>query len=66
MSILKLMGIKISKSNIRVYKGEKIADLIIKSSQKINPINCPSKFNSAAIDEFLLIFLVAAKANGVS
>ena len=66
LSILKLMGIKISKSNIRVYKGEKIADLIIKSSQKINPINCPSKFNSAAIDEFLLIFLVAAKANGVS
>ena len=66
LSILKLMGIKILKSNIRVYKGEKIADLTIKSSQKINPINCPSKFNSAAIDEFLLIFLVAAKANGVS
>ena len=66
LRILKLMGIKILKSNIRAYKGEKIADLTIKSSQKINPINCPSKFNSAAIDEFLLIFLVAAKANGVS
>ena len=66
LRILKLMGIKILKSNIRTYKGEKIADLTIKSSQKINPINCPSKFNSAAIDEFLLIFLVAAKANGVS
>ena len=34
--------------------------------QKINPINCPSSLNSGAIDEFLLIFLVAAKANGIS
>ena len=32
----------------------------------MNSINCPSKFNSSAIDEFLIIFLVAAKANGVS
>ena len=60
------MGINISKLNIKNYKGEKIADLIIKSSNKIKPINCPRKFNSLAIDEFLLIFLVAAKANGVS
>ena len=64
--ILKLMGIKISKFNIKNYKGEKIADLLIKSSNKIKPINCPIRFNSSAIDEFLLIFLVAAKAKGVS
>ena len=32
----------------------------------MNSINCPSKFNSSAIDEFLIIFLVAAKAHGVS
>ncbi len=64
--ILKLMGIKISKLNTRNYKGEKIADLIIKSTNKIKPINCPIKFNSSAIDEFLLIFIVAAKAKGVS
>ena len=64
--ILKLMGIKISKFNIKNYKGEKIADIIIKSTNKIKPIKCPTKFNSSAIDEFLLIFLVAAKANGVS
>ena len=42
------------------------SDLIIKSANKIKPINCPAKFNSSAIDEFLLIFLVAAKASGVS
>ncbi len=64
--ILKLMGVKISKYNIKNYKGEKIADLKIKSTNKIKPINCPIKFNSSAIDEFLLIFLIAAKANGIS
>ena len=60
LRILKLMGIKILKSNIRAYKGEKIADLTIKSSQKINPINCPSKFKYKT-DLFLLIFLVVTK-----
>ncbi len=64
--ILKLMGVKISKINIKSYKGEKIADLVIKSTNKIKPINCPTSLNSSAIDEFLLIFLVAAKANGIS
>ena len=64
--ILKLMGVKIAKFNVRNYKGEKIADLLIKSTNKIRPINCPTKFNSSAIDEFLLIFLIAAKAKGVS
>ena len=64
--ILRLMGVKISKLNIRSYKGEKIADLIVQSTHKIRSINCPIKFNSSAIDEFLLIFLVAAKAKGVS
>ncbi len=64
--ILRLMGVKIFKKNIRNYKGEKVADLLIKSTSKFKPINCPTKFNSSAIDEFLLIFLVAAKAKGVS
>ena len=66
LHILNLMGVKIQKINLRKYKGEKIADLIIKSTKKIKPINCPSKLNSSAIDEFLLIFLVAAKAKGIS
>ena len=60
------MGVRLSKKNIRNYKGEKIADIIIKSSKKLRSIKCPTKFNSSAIDEFLLIFLVAAKAKGVS
>ena len=52
--------------NKKNYKGEKIGDLIIKSKNILKAINCPTKLNSAAIDEFLLIFLVAAKAKGVS
>ena len=66
LNILSMMGVKIQKTNLRNYKGEKIANLIIKSTKMIKAINCPSKFNSSAIDEFLLIFLVAAKAKGVS
>ena len=66
LNILSMMGARIQKINLKDYKGEKIADLIIKSTKKIKAINCPSNLNSSAIDEFLLIFLVAAKAKGVS
>ncbi len=66
LNILKMMKVKIKITNKRVYKGERIADLIIYSSKKFKSINCPIKFNSAAIDEFLLIFLVAARADGIS
>ena len=53
-------------TNQKNYKGENIADIIIESSKSLKAINCPSKLNSGAIDEFLVIFLVAAKAKGVS
>ncbi len=60
------MGVKIIFNNLRVYKGENLADIKIKSPKSIKAINCPTKLNSGAIDEFLVIFLAAAKANGVS
>ena len=66
LNILKLMGIKVFLENIKIYKGEKIADIFVKSVKKIKSINCPAKLNSSAIDEFLVIFLVAAKAEGIS
>ncbi len=66
IKILRMMGVKIFFRNIRNYKGEKIADIHIKSSKYFKAIKCPTRFNSEAIDEFLLIFLVAAKAKGVS
>ena len=66
LKILKKMGINIRLSNYKMYKKEKIADLIVESKNSLKAINCPTKLNSAAIDEFLLIFLVAAKAKGIS
>ena len=66
IKILKKMGASINMVNKKNYKGEKIADLVVKSSQNLKGINCPSKLNASAIDEFLVIFLIAAKAKGVS
>jgi len=60
------MGASIKLKNKKIYNGEKIADIFIKSKKNLNSINCPPKINSAAIDEFLIIFLVAAKAKGIS
>ena len=64
--ILKKMGVKIIFKNKRIYKEEKIADISIESPKRLKSINCPTTLNSGAIDEFLVIFLVAAKAKGVS
>ena len=64
--ILKRMGASIIFKNKKTYKGEKIANIEITGGRSLNSINCPSKLNSGAIDEFLIIFLIAAKAKGIS
>ena len=66
VTILRKMGVKIFFKNKKIYKGEEIADVQVISPKKLKSINCSPELNSAAIDEFLLIFLVAAKANGIS
>ena len=66
ITILKKMGAKISLRNKKDYRGEKISDILIKSSKNLKGINCSPELNSSAIDEFLVIFLVAAKAKGTS
>jgi 3-phosphoshikimate 1-carboxyvinyltransferase len=66
VTILKKMGAKIFLKNQRNYRGEKISDILIKGSNKLKAINCPPELNSSAIDEFLVIFLAAARAKGVS
>ncbi len=66
IKILKMMGVKISFKNMRNYKGERVADIYVESAKSFKAINCPSNLNSNAIDEFLVIFLIAAKAKGVS
>ena len=64
--ILNKMNAKILYKNKRKMNGELISDILIKSRNRFKSINCPKKYNSSAIDEFLVIFLVAAKAEGVS
>ena len=66
ITILKMMGVKIIFKNKKIYKGEKNADILIQSPKNLKAINCPPRLNSGAIDEFLVIFLIAAKANGTS
>ena len=66
ISILKKMGVNIIFQNQKIYKGEKLADIKIEGGKKLKAINCPTNLNSGAIDEFLVIFLVAAKAKGIS
>ena len=66
LTILRKMGVKISLVNKKIYKGEQLANICIKSPKILRSINCPTYLNSGAIDEFLVIFLVAAKAKGIS
>ena len=66
ITILKKMGAQISLKNKKEYCGEKVSDILIKSTNKLNAISCSPELNTSAIDEFLIIFLAAARAKGVS
>jgi len=65
LKILKKMGGKITLRNIKYQCGERIGDIIVKSSN-LKPINCPASVVPFAIDEMPLMFMAAAFANGVS
>ena len=66
IKILNKMNARIRLKNKKIYKGEHVADIIVKSKNNLKSIDCPKNLNSSAIDEFLVIFLVAAKAKGIS
>ena len=66
IKILNQMGANIRLAKKKVYNGEEIADIHVKSIKNLKSVNCPAKLNSSAIDEFLIIFLVASKAKGIS
>ena len=66
IKILNKMGAKIKFNNVKNKYGEKQADISVKSQPVLKKINCPPSLNSNLIDEFLIIFLAAAKAKGVS
>ena len=59
------MNCKINFKNKKSTKEKKQQTLLLKAL-RIVAVNSPAYLNSSAIDEFLVIFLVAAKANGIS
>ena len=55
--IINKMGANVKFVNKRNVCGEQLADICVNSQKRLKSINCPKKFNSGAIDEFLIIFL---------
>ena len=66
IKIINKMGAKVKIFNKRNVYGEQLADIFVNSQKNLKSINCPVEFNSNAIDEFLIIFLLASKASGIS
>ena len=66
IEILQKMNAKIKLKNKKIYNGEEVSDIVIKSSKNLRSINCSTEMNSRSIDELIIIFLVCAKAKGIS
>jgi len=63
ISILKLMGADIQFTHNRINAGEKIADVVVKSSD-LHGIEIPHEYIASAIDEFPILFIAASQAKG--
>jgi len=59
------MNANIRIKNLRKISGEPIGDIIIKSSI-LKPINCPKELVPFLIDEFCILFVIAALTKGLS
>ena len=63
--ILKKMNAKIKIINIKTKYGEKVGDIVVKSSA-LKSINFPASLVPSTIDEFTILMIAAAKAKGTS
>jgi len=63
IDILKLMGANIQLLNERLVGGEPVADIRVRSAQ-LKGINVPQELVPLAIDEFPVLFVAAACAEG--
>jgi 3-phosphoshikimate 1-carboxyvinyltransferase len=63
IDILKLMGADITLSNARTVGGEPVADIRVRSA-KLRGIDIPAELVPLAIDEFPVLFVAAACAEG--
>lgn len=65
IEILKLMGGKIDIRNKRTYGAEPVADLVIQGSE-LHGIEIPQALIAKSIDEFPILFIAAACAEGTT
>ena len=65
LEILALMGANIEVKNTKMLGAEPVADLVIHSSE-LKGIQIPAHLISNAIDEFPIIFIAAACAEGIT
>ena len=65
IDILKLMGADINLLNQRDIGGEPVADITVRSA-KLSAIDIPRELVPLAIDEFPVLFVAAACANGTT
>jgi len=63
IDILKLMGADIALSNQRIAGGEPVADIRVKSA-RLKGVHIPESLVPLAIDEFPVLFVAAACAQG--
>ena len=59
------MNAKIKLMNIKTVCGEKVGDIVVKSSS-LKSVKCPVSLVPILIDEFPILMIAAAKAKGVS
>jgi len=59
------MNANIKIKNLRNIAGEPIGDILIKSSI-LKPVNCPKELVPFLIDEFCILFVIAALTKGLS
>lgn len=63
---LKQMGADIKFKNIRVQAGEKVADIVVRSSNALKGIDVDPCLVASMIDEFPIFAMAAACANGTT
>ncbi len=63
---LKEMGADITFANIRVQAGEKVADITVRGKGPLQGIDVPAERAASMIDEFPVLAMAAACANGTT
>ncbi len=64
-NLLKKYGAKIKMINIKKKNLETHGDIIVRSG-KIKPMNCDASYYSKTVDEYPILFVIAALSSGVS